>query len=67
MQHMEEYWADTHIKKQASRYDWAVGNGDQWSEIAYVEEQKCVMEWLEQPRQNKNILYSHTKPKEATK
>jgi hypothetical protein len=45
-----------------------LGDGDKIIEKVYGEEKKCfVLGRLEQPRQNKNILYRHDKPNEPTK
>jgi hypothetical protein len=45
-----------------------LADGDKGMEKAYVEEKK-ILYWtvLNMPRQNKNILYQHDKPKEPTK
>jgi hypothetical protein len=44
-----------------------LGDGDKGIEIVYGEEKKYfVLGLLEQPRQNRNLLYRHKKPNEPT-
>ncbi len=54
----------TNTKGQATQH----GDGDKGIEIVYDEEKKyLLLGRLEQPRQNKNLLYLHDKPNEPTK
>jgi hypothetical protein len=53
-----------HIKRQATQNDILpslLGDRDQWSEIVFVQG------LLEQPRQDKNLLYWHEEPNEPIK
>jgi len=63
--------ATTHTRRQATQHDCLsslLGDGDKWSKIVYGEEKVYfVLGRLEQPRQDKNLLYWHDKPKEPTK
>jgi hypothetical protein len=45
-----------------------LGDGDKGIKIVFGED-KNILYWaeLEQPRQNKNLLYQHNKPNEPTK
>jgi hypothetical protein len=59
-----------HTNRQASQHDCLpslLGDGDKKSEIEYGEGKKFVLGRLEQPRQNKNLLYWNDKRKEPTK
>ncbi|MFO0001806.1 MAG: hypothetical protein ACK559_11820, partial [bacterium] len=44
-----------------------LGDGDKGIEIVSVREKYFVLGRLEQPRQNKNLLYRHDKPSEPTR
>ncbi len=44
-----------------------LGDGDKGIEIVYGGEKYFVMSRIEQPKQNKNLLYRHDKPNEPTK
>jgi hypothetical protein len=44
-----------------------LGDEDKGNEIVYGDEKYFVLGRLEQPRQNKNVLYRHGKPNEPRK
>jgi hypothetical protein len=44
-----------------------LGDGDKGIEKVYCEEKIFLLGQLEQPRQNKKLLYRHDKPNEPTK
>ncbi len=56
--------------RQATRHDCLpslLANGEKWSEKVYGEEKKYfVLGRLEQPRQDKNLLYQHDEPNEPS-
>ncbi len=59
-------WTETHTKRQAPQHGCLpslLGNGDKGIEKVYSEEKNFVIKRLDQPRQNKNLLYRHDKPK----
>jgi hypothetical protein len=60
-----------HTKRQATQHGCLpslLGDGDKIIEIVHGEEKKySLLGRLEQPRQNKNLLYQHDKPNEPTK
>ncbi len=63
---------ETHTKRQAAQHGCLsslLGDGDKGIEIVYggAEKKYFVPGRLEQPRQNRNLLYRHDKPYEPTK
>ena len=65
---LSQCMSETQIKRQATQHGCLpslLDNGYKGSEIVYGEEKKYfVLGRLEQPKQNKNLLYRHDKPNE---
>ncbi len=66
-------WAEAHTKtkRQATRQGYLpslLGEGDKGIKIVYGEEKiLCTGPTIDQPRQNKNLLYQQDKPNKPTK
>ncbi len=61
---------ETHTKRQAAQHGCLpslLGGGDKEIEKCTMVKKYFVLGRLEQPRQNKNLLYLHDKPTEPTK
>ena len=69
--HCFGFTTETHINRQATRHNCLprfLGNRDKWSEIVYSEGKHIfVLGSLEQPRQEKNLLYRQDKPNKPSK
>jgi hypothetical protein len=70
VQRVNLLYYQTHTKRQTTPHDCLpslLGDGDKEIKIVYGEDKHFVLGRLEQPRQNKNLLYRHDNPTDQSR